>query len=83
MRLREVNEVGNKIVKQFVPETCDCRRKTLRSDYFTYQETLTAYITNFVKYFQSTHSKEAAISQMLRGCHHWKLLEKKFRTRGK
>ena len=27
IHLRELIEVRNKIIRQFVPETCDCRRK--------------------------------------------------------
>ena len=63
-RLRELKKVRNRLIKQFVPETRDCRHKIVLSDYFRDEETLTAYVANFVKHFQSTHFKEEAISRI-------------------
>ena len=49
-----------------MPETRDCRHKTVTSDCFaTDKEALTANLTKFVRHFQSTqtHLKEEAISR--------------------
>ena len=61
-RLRELEKVRNRIIRQLVPETRDCRHKTAMSEYFTDKEALKAYIVTFEKHFQSTLLKEEAIS---------------------
>ena len=39
-RVRELENVHNGIVKQFVQETCDCCHKTAKTNYFTNEEAL-------------------------------------------
>ena len=62
-RLRDLEKVRNRIITQFVPETCDCRHKTAMSNYFTDKDALTAYIAKFVGLFRSTHLKEETVSR--------------------
>ena len=61
--LRELQKLRNRIIKQFVSETRDCRHKTAMSDYFTNEGALTADNANFVKHLKSTHLKKGAFSR--------------------
>ena len=80
-RLRELEKVRDRFIKQFVPEVPDFRHKTAISDYFTDEKALMAYIANSVKHFQSTDLKEESIP---RGAS-WQssLVEKNFWKKGK
>ena len=56
--LRELEKIRKRTVKQFVPESRDCRHETATSNYITGEE---AYIANFVRHFQPTHLTEEVI----------------------
>ena len=62
-RLRELEGVQYRILKQFASESRECHQRTVMSKYFTDDEALSAYITNFVRKFDLTHLRQEAISR--------------------
>ena len=51
LRLRAFEKVHNRIFKQFLTRTRDCRQKTAMPDYFTDEEAMKAYNSKLARHF--------------------------------